>query len=214
MKAPSKICVCLGEIDRKAALEILTTESLCELRLDLMPEIQPLEELFSAGAKCVVTCRHNDKQKNSERHAFFDKAVQNKVYAIDFDMEDPLLADLKRSILGAGIKLILSHHNYSETPPIENLKGIRNAAFNAGANIFKLASKVNTKNDVIHLLSLLEDEREQIIIGMGELGKIVRVTAPYLGSLFTYVSSANAETATGQLDASQVKQCWQILGEP
>ena len=214
MKPPAKICICLGEIDRKVALDVVKTEPLCELRLDLMPEFEPLDELLSAGAKCVVTCRPNPRQLDSVRLALLKRAILHPAYAIDLDLDDPLYPDLKEAILIAGVKLILSYHNFSDTPGIKILEELRESAFEAGADIFKIATLTTSKNDIINLLSLLEDNRLQIIVGMGELGKVVRVTAPYLGSLFTYVGTANSSTAPGQLDIAQLRKCWQILGEP
>ena len=214
MKAPSKICICLGDIDRSTALEVLKSEALCELRLDLLQEIEPFAELLTAGAKLVVTCRPNGKQPDSIRVELFKAAIKHAVYAIDLDLDDPLLPSLKEQILSSHVKLILSYHNFLNTPEIEKLNELRDSAFNTGANIFKLATQVNNKNDVIRLLSLLEDKREQIIIGMGELGKVVRVTAPYLGSVFSYVGTSNSKTAPGQLSSLELKECWKILGEP
>lgn len=214
MKAHSKICICLGDIDRKAALAELKSEALCELRLDLLQEIEPFSELLMAGAKLVVTCRPNNKQSNSVRLELFKRAIEHAVYAIDLDLDDPLLPSLREQILSSKTRLILSYHNFLDTPEGEKLNELRNSAYNTGAHIFKLATKVNSKNDVIRLLSLLEDEREQIIVGMGELGKIVRVTAPYLGSLFSYVGTKDSKTAPGQLSSSELKECWKILGEP
>jgi len=214
MKPPAKFCVCIGDIERRAALEVLKSEALCELRLDLLSEVEPLDQLLNAGSELVVTCRPNERQTDAARYALYKSAIEHPVYAVDLDIEDPLLTDLKELILISGTKLILSYHNFSDTPGAVKLNEIRESAFSAGADIFKLAAFINSRSDIIRLLSLLEDKREQIIIGMGELGKIVRLTAPYLGSLFTYVSTPNAETAPGQLETSQLKECWQILGEP
>ena len=214
MKPPSKICVCIGDIERKTALEVLRSEALCELRLDLLKQVEPFDELLNAGAKLIVTCRPNEKQSTTARFAMLKRAIEHPVYAIDLDLVDPLLQDLKEPINTSGAKLILSHHDYSDTPGIERLNELRNSAFEEGADIFKIAALPNTKSDAIRLLSLLEDKREQIVVGMGELGKIVRLAAPYLGSLFTYVSTAGAETAPSQLENSQLKECWRILGEP
>ena len=214
MKGLSKICFCIGDLERKVALETLSSQELCELRLDLMPNFEPLDELLDCRAKCVVTCRENSHQTISERKLLFLKAIQHSAYAIDLDLGDPLCAEVKELILSSDTKLILSYHNFTETPEITALREIRESAFKNGAEIFKLATLTKTKVDVLNLLSLLEDSREQIIIGMGELGKIVRVVAPYLGSLFTYVGTSNSKTAPGQLESAELKKCWQILGEP
>jgi len=214
MKVPSKICVCLGEIDRKAALRSLESESFCELRLDLLKEIEPLEELLTAGAKLVVTCRPNENQSDETRLSLLQHAISQEVYAVDLDLDDPLFSDLRESVLISNTKLILSYHNFLETPETNFLHSLRDSAFSKGANIFKLATQVNTKSDIIKLLALLEDQREQVVIGMGELGRIVRVTAPYLGSLFSYAGTINSTTAPGQLSILELKECWKILGEP
>lgn len=214
MKVPSKICVCLGDLDRKSALEVLHSEALCELRLDLLPEIEPFSELLSTQAKLVITCRPSNKYSDSTRLGFFRTALKNSVYAIDLDLDDSLLPSLKEEILSSETKLILSYHNFLNTPDHQELHELRELAFKNGANIFKLATQVNTQNDALRILSLLEDKRGQVIVGMGELGKVVRVMAPYLGSLYSYVGTPNSKTAPGQLSNLELRECWKILGEP
>jgi 3-dehydroquinate dehydratase-1 len=211
MTGGSKICVALGNISRSEALSILKFEELCELRLDLMPEAEPIEELVKAGAKCIATCRENQSLTESKRRALLLEAVEAGVYAVDLDIGDKLITDLSPQIKKSGAQLILSHHDFAQTPLLSELISIREAAFKMGADVFKLATQVNSDKDAARLLFLLEDARKQVVIGMGELGKITRIAAPFLGSLFTYVSPPNSKTAPGQLEADELRSIWSTI---
>jgi len=66
---------------------------------------------------------------------------------------------------------------------------------------------VNSKAEAARLLGLLDDERELIIVGMGDEGKIVRIAAPLLGSRIAYVSQGKGkETASGQMAAEELER--------
>ena len=60
--------------------------------------------------------------------------------------------------------------------------------------------------DNARLLGLLDSNKNVVVIGMGELGKITRIIAPILGSKFTFASlSRGKETADGQMENGKMK---------
>jgi len=71
-------------------------------------------------------------------------------------------------------KIILSSHNYTETPSIEDLCRIHRAAVAAGADIVKIAAMCQHITDVHRLQALLTEERTRptIALGMGEAGQV------------------------------------------
>ena len=217
---PSRICVCLGNIKRIDVLKLLRQELFCELRLDLIPEIEPLEELLSAGAKCVVTCRDAKHFSAKQKEKLLLRACDLKAYAIDLELEASaeLKTTIRQNCEKNSVKFILSHHDFEKTPAKENLQEIRELAFSEHADIFKLATQIQNQSDLTTLFSLLEDDRNQIVIGMGDLGKVSRAIAPYFGSLFSYVAPVSvndsAATAPGQLSSLELQEVWKILGSP
>jgi 3-dehydroquinate dehydratase-1 len=68
--------------------------------------------------------------------------------------------------------------------------------------------------DNARLLGLLDLGVPLVVVGMGRLGRLTRIAAPLLGSLFTYASlGAGRETADGQLDAASLERILLELGE-
>lgn len=115
-----------------------------------------------------------------------------------------------------GKTVIISFHDFSKTPSVQEMKTILNEAFMAGADIAKLAVMPNSMRDVLALLGLTLDFREMnkpvCAISMGALGKHTRVIAPFYGSVLTYASVEDASSAApGQLPVAEVKKIMEAL---
>ena len=55
---------------------------------------------------------------------------------------------------------------------------------------------------------------KKVVIGMGEMGRITRIMAPYLGAEFTFASPTHGgETAPGQLNYGQLKDLYKVINE-
>ncbi|MEW6102429.1 MAG: type I 3-dehydroquinate dehydratase [bacterium] len=102
--------------------------------------------------------------------------------------------------------LIISHHNYKDTPDIKTLVSLSSSMEKAGADILKIATFINNKDDIIRLLNFTYNYKKPIIaIGMGLLGKITRIIEPIFGSLITY-GFINKPYADGQLSVSSLRR--------
>jgi 3-dehydroquinate dehydratase-1 len=111
-----------------------------------------------------------------------------------------------------GCKVIISFHDYEKTPEKQDLEAIVSSCFEAGADIAKVACTVHSDRDCARLLGLLDSPRQVVAIGMGEKGRVTRITAPLLGSPFTFASlSKGKETAQGQIDKETLKHMWEVL---
>ncbi|MBU0586484.1 type I 3-dehydroquinate dehydratase, partial [Candidatus Micrarchaeota archaeon] len=70
-----------------------------------------------------------------------------------------------------------------------------------GADIAKIACKINSQQDNARIMDVITQDSKVIAIGMGAKGLITRVTAPLMGSPFTYAClEKGKETADGQID--------------
>jgi len=104
-------------------------------------------------------------------------------------------------------KLILSYHNYEKTPERESLELNIIKAKACGADMVKIATMVNTPQDMARLLALYGHHQNIIVIGMGEKAKISRPASLFLGAPFTYVSPDGVEaTAPGQFSESEMRE--------
>lgn len=208
------ICVSLGEISYQEALENCRREELVEIRADLANfQVQELVKLFSAGANVVFTCRKSTIQEKT-REELYKVALENKVKYMDLDFEEDreLLKNLEPFFDNSATDLILSIHDFKQTPPADYLMGRINEMKKAGADVVKIACMVNTDADLTNLLSLYEETGRKIILGMGEKGIITRVAALFMGAEFTFAfPEGKVKTAPGQLSKKDFHEILKIM---
>ena len=118
------------------------------------------------------------------------------------------LLDVKQS---SPTRLILSWHDFTSTPTTEELTDLLRRMRTAGADIGKIVTTANTRDDVLRVLALLlEADKVAFPISafcMGTVGRISRFAAIYLGGEMTYVAASEDQaTAPGQLSAARMNQ--------
>jgi len=112
--------------------------------------------------------------------------------------------------------IIVSSHNFSKTPALQEMKTILEEAFLAGADIAKLAVMPQSRRDVLDLLRVALDAREAgnavCTIAMGKLGRHTRVIAPFYGSVLTYSAvDSEVSAAPGQFKVDELKKIMELL---
>ncbi|MGB9928743.1 MAG: type I 3-dehydroquinate dehydratase [Methanosarcina sp.] len=115
-----------------------------------------------------------------------------------------------------GKTVIVSFHDFLNTPPFQEMKATLEEAFRAGGDIAKLAVMPHSMRNVLDLLELTLEFREAgkpiCTISMGKLGKHTRVIAPFYGSVLTYASIENTiPAAAGQISIAEVKRIMEAL---
>ncbi len=118
------------------------------------------------------------------------------------ELRDRLLAEVHTS----GAELIVSHHDFRQTPPADQLTATLHRMMASGADIGKIVTTASTADDVLRVLDL---QRVAMATGfrlsafcMGAAGTISRLATLYLGGWMTYVALAPEQaTAPGQLTA-------------
>ncbi len=108
-------------------------------------------------------------------------------------------------------KLIVSHHNFKETPI--QLNDIYQRIAKTNADIIKIATKANNYNDSLRMLNLISGaDRDIIAICMGQKGMITRVYGPAVGGYLTFASLGEGKSsASGQMNVDELRQTWQLL---
>eukprot|EP00924_Labyrinthula_sp_SR-Ha-C_P013510 snap_masked-scaffold_5-processed-gene-5.28-mRNA-1 protein AED:0.02 eAED:0.07 QI:0/-1/0/1/-1/1/1/0/239 len=159
------------------------------------------------GLKTIFTVRDLKRAETGfsiERLHLLHLGANNQASYVDLEYEAP--KKYKEQVLQAakesGCEVIVSYHNYEETPSTEELKELIDECYKFGGSIAKVATKALSKKDSSRLLSLYSEYEpgKVIILGMGEFGKISRVASIYLGSLLTFVAEDKTSlTAPGQL---------------
>lgn len=133
-----------------------------------------------------------------QRLKILEKALPD-VAAVDVELKSGLASKL-------GKPVIVSHHNFSETPPLDELRRIMQAAFAQGG-VTKISAMIKSPNDVAILEQLLADDRPGplCVIGMGDLGVKTRTEFPRRGSCLTY-GYFEQPAAPGQLSAATLME--------
>jgi len=144
------------------------------------------------------------KGTESERLALF-RALLPHVGAVDIELSSTgILGEVTADARAAGLTVIGSHHNFTETPPDGDLDAVVQAGATAGADIVKVAARCNSAADLRRLaaFTLRHEDRAMVVIGMGPAGMLSRVFFPALGSLLTY-TFLGAPSAPGQLNSEE-----------
>jgi len=141
--------------------------------------------------------------------------AQGSIRFIDVDWKDP-------SVKGA--PLIVSWHNYKETP--ENLEEVLSWMQERPADFYKIATMAHSTLDALRMLELVKNHPGVIGLCMGSLGAITRILAPLVGTQLMYACIEEASNPLGQLslhtllnvyhfrDLNADTQLYGLIGDP
>ena len=182
-------------------------------RLELgMDEIKML---FNASPGLIATCRKGG-MTDDERWQRLSGAVSSGAAWVDIDMEsdEPFRKDLTRLATKYRCRIIISYHNFNATPGSGDLESLALKCIRMGGDVAKIACMVREIPDTVRLLKLYELDIQVISIGMGRLGRITRLAAPFLGAPFTYASAGTGqEAADGQIAGEDMKRIYELLNK-
>ena len=104
------------------------------------------------------------------------------------------------------VKLILSYHNFDETP--EDLPSLYQSMKRYPAAFYKIAALAKNSLDALRLMLWLKETGGRCIaISMGEYGEVSRILGPVFGSPITYASLDDKSlTAPGQLTVQTLSE--------
>ena len=139
-------------------------------------------------------------------------SVLKLVDAVDIELscdEKNLVIDEAKRL---GLAVILSYHNFDETPKKEKILKIIEKMYECGGDIAKLAVMPKTKKDVLLLSEVgLEVSSSPVLIAMGDLGRNTRTAPSFYGSSLTYGFVGGA-VAPGQFSVEDLKKIFDITG--
>ena len=209
------ICVSIAEQTLEGCLAAIQGLELAEIRIDKTSlSAADVKRLFSSPTKLVATCRPGGRSEE-ERLGLLLEAVRAGAAYVDIEIGSS--SAFRNAVLAAAreksCRVIISYHNDKETPLKQALLLIIEECFDLGADIAKVVCCVQTPQDCVRLLSLYETRKNVVALGMGPLGVITRIAAPFLGAPLTYASLApGQETAEGQPDIKTMEAVMKFLG--
>lgn len=136
------------------------------------------------------------------------------------DIESWIGDDMVRTVCAsaheAGIAAVVSFHDFSGTPPRDDMVAMMLHFRELGADIPKVAAMANRTRDVRALMDATDQARRTdeagplLTMAMGALGSITRVAGESFGSALTFCA-IDEPSAPGQLKIAQAKAMMQLL---
>ena len=129
---------------------------------------------------------------------------------IQFSKGSDIVGDIIKNAHAAGVKAIVSSHEFSGTPSVDEIVDLLCRMQETDADIIKIAVMPQTRRDVIALLAAVDEmltryaDRPVVAISMGETGKLTRIAAEYFGSAMTY-GCVSRPSAPGQIHVDELK---------
>lgn len=150
----------------------------------------------------------------------FCRAVCESGFADLLDLELFTEAEARDRILrlahDCNVKVVCSSHDFSSTPPREEMLARLCRMQALGAEVAKLAVTPRSRRDVADLLAVtaemadLHPQTPVITMSMGPVGQVSRIAGGLLGSAATFASLGSA-SAPGQLSLQEARAALKIL---
>jgi len=201
------ICVSIANITFDTLMQEISNLEMIELRMDLLSFTEEEYKTILATKRPTIATYRNAEY--TVREKALKSMIKQGVKYVDIEIDgDRLFIETMIDFAKAHrTKVILSYHNYEETPSQEQLETIIKDAQIFNPNYIKIVTKANTESDIARILSLYQLNRNLIAFNMGEIGRISRIASLYLGADFTYGAwSDKHKTAEGQWSHSEMKQ--------
>jgi 3-dehydroquinate dehydratase-1 len=126
------------------------------------------------------------------------------------------IGKLVEEIHAFDVLVIMSNHNFTETPEKDEIINRLRKMQELGADLPKIALMPNSPADVLCLLTATEEMASKyatkplVTMSMGGLGSISRLSGEVFGSSMTF-GTAGKSSAPGQISVSELKQCLQTI---
>ena len=211
----------LKELDIRLKQAFNSGSNIVEIRIDYLNsfEIDKLKNIISSYLdKCVLTCRPINE---GGKYAKSEKDRIDLLYSL-YGLQ-PKFLDIELSLITKNSKffdrlstnnttLIISSHNFEETPSITELEKIVNLSIHNNCYV-KIITKANCFKDNYNILALYDKFKQTKLIAfcMGQKGIISRVICTLIGSPLAYASLPNLPTAEGQISISEMKNFYELL---
>ena len=212
-----KTCASVAEKTPKRLKQTLTKalkkSDYAEIRFDFLnPNTVPdaLQLIRKDLRKCVCTLRPVSEGGK------FSGSEKNRISIIKLIAEyNPFLLDIELNTLSknknlrlylknTGTDILVSWHNFKQTPSISALKK-KLVQMKKISNNIKIVTMAKSINDATQVLSLYKNNDTKLIaFSMGNYGRVSRILCLFLGSPYTYVSLGKP-VAPGQFSVDEVK---------
>ena len=193
--------------------------NLLEWRLDVTREPEVESVLHQAPLPVISTVRSSDHggrfhgTKEEQLQLLLRAAAAGSSYV---DWEFRRGEDLPDELAGMRERVILSYHNFKETPPDNMLESLFNEMAAIKAGVVKMVTLAQKMEDNHSLLNLIGQGKKRgvkvVAFCLGSLGRMSRVTCLLVGGAFTYAAlERGAEAAPGQFTLAEMHRLLEML---
>jgi len=214
---PLLVGVIASLADLRTARRLRNPPDLFEIRLDyLHRDLNELENSLSvlaARSPLIITARHPSeggatKLSNSQRRELLLRFLPLASY-IDVELRSvrpfaPILSQARQR----RIRCIISVHDFQSTPTVRNLGNKAHKAKKRGADIFKIATRTDSKDQLARLLEFFERHKIDLAIsamGIGKLGRRSRRALLRMGSALNY-AGLRSFRISGQPSLAEIRR--------
>ena len=212
-----KTCASVAEKTPKRVKQTLAKalkkSDYAEIRFDFLnPNLVPdaLQQIKKDLRKCVCTLRpvsEGGKFSGSEKNriSIMKLIAEYNPFLLDIEFNTLIKnKNLRRYLKSTGTDILLSWHNFKQTPDTSVLKK-KLTQMKKFSNNIKIVTMAKSVNDATRVLSLYKNNNTKLIaFSMGNYGRISRILCLFLGSPYTYVSLGKP-VAPGQFSVDEVK---------
>ncbi|MFM7604408.1 MAG: type I 3-dehydroquinate dehydratase [Prosthecobacter sp.] len=206
-----------GALQHWLSLDNATRDATCdavELRLDTLnlPPEELRHRLTGITQPILLTCRHPSEGGSAPAEpvarAAMIEPLLDLASLVDIELRTAQqMQDTIQKAHAAGAFVIGSFHDFQATPADEVLEGSISYAQPLGLDSVKIATFLNSQDDLIRLMRLVSSPHRQrlSVMGMGPWGRVSRLVLAKSGSLlnYGYIGTSNAP---GQWPAYELKQ--------
>ncbi|MBI5217168.1 MAG: type I 3-dehydroquinate dehydratase [Ignavibacteriae bacterium] len=207
----------MNEAFQKIKQAVKETE-LIEIRVDGISDLDISKLLQKPRPKFIITNRRIEEGGKfsgslNENLKILAEAVKHQTEYVDIELSWGTNAVQQLVAQSAKTKIIVSYHNFDETP--SNLFNIYKKMKTTGAHVFKIvtmAKDISDNKTMFDLLTLARSEKRKLLaFCMGERGQISRILQGKFGGQFMYAPiSVDEETAPGQLNIQDLKNTFRV----
>ncbi len=186
---------------------------LVEFRLDNLNNIKTIEEIAKKKTTTAIATDMSERD-TAARKKLLLTAASSGFELIDLDLA--LATSTVRDVKAAGAEAIVSFHDSSKTPSLQELTRVLDAEVKAGGDVCKVVTTALSARDNLSVLGFLEEKAQEtrlVSFAMGRYGVPSRILSPLFGAEFTFASLTDAgRTADGQVTIDNIRSVWQLLG--
>jgi len=188
---------------------------LAEFRLDRLQNSGLVEKIGRAKTLPAIATDRS-KRINSESEELLLAAAASGFEYVDLDVGRAHSGGVIEKVKACGARIIMSHHDHTRTPSVNDLSGILRSQQENGADLFKIVTTAQRPRDNLTVLGFLENkptDTKLVSFAMGSIGVPSRVLSPVFGAEFTFAAlTDDSATADGQLSIDRLRSVWQSLG--